>query len=724
MKIDRRSFLGLGLGAAAGVAASPVTWKLTDDISIWTQNWSWTPVPKDGRVTFDNTVCSLCSGNCGISVRKIAGRPVKIEGEQGHPVNSGGACLHGISGLQYLYDPSRIKAPMVKKNGQWEEVSWDDALNTAYEKLCEIRKDGDSHKLACIAKNDRGTTSGLFKRFLTAYGSSNFLTMESMADTWKIVASGMHGKPSDVGFDLENSDCILSFGCGFIEGWGSPVHNIRVNALRQDRGAKLFQVEPRLSRTAANADTWIPAKPGTEADLALGICSVMVSRKWYNGEFVARLGKGFDTFAKTVTSDYTPARVEETTGIEAGKITAMAKSFARSKTGVAIAGKGRGESAGSLREFAAVHALNCLKGNINKKGGVWTLAPREYTGWPAVDMDAAAKKRFKKPRIDEAGSSKFPHTDSSLSNFVARVNKASKSPVRALFVHDANPCYAMADPTAVKDAFKKIPFVVSFSSYMDETAREADLILPSHTFLEKTQDLQDDSMMVRRVTSLATPVVDPLFNTKNPGDVVIKMAKAIGGSVGNSFPWKSYDQCLESVTGDMWDVLSDGGYVVEKEISSKPLAHADFSFQPLFTQGNGAEGDDSFSITLVPVDNFRLAAGNTQSSPFALKTVSDTVLKNNDGFVEIHPDTAGELKLAQGDDVRVETPRGEATVKVHLSETIMPGVAAMAAGLGHTGNNKYVDGKGVNVNELMGPVQDAGSGLDAAFGIMAKISRA
>ncbi|MFO7750367.1 MAG: menaquinone reductase molybdopterin-binding-like subunit QrcB [Desulfobacteraceae bacterium] len=724
MKIDRRSFLGLGLGAAAGVAASPVTWKLTDDISIWTQNWSWTPVPKDGRVTFDNTVCSLCSGNCGISVRKIAGRPVKIEGEQDHPVNKGGACLHGISGLQYLYDPSRIKAPMVKKNEQWEEVSWDEALNTVYEKLCEIRKDGDSHKLACIAKNDRGTTAGLFKRFLTAYGSSNFLTMESMADTWKIVASGMHGKNSDVGFDLENSDCILSFGCGFIEGWGSPVHNFRVNASRKERGAKLFQVEPRLSRTAANADMWIPAKPGTEADLALGICSVMVSRKWYNGEFVARLGKGFEPFAKAVTSDYTPARVAETTGIEAAKITAMAKSFARSKTGVAIAGKGRGESAGSLREFAAVHALNCLKGNINKKGGVWTLAFREYTGWPAVDMDAAAEKRFKKPRIDEAGSSKFPHTDSCLSNFVARVNKASTAPIRALFVHDANPCYAMADPAAVKEAFKKIPFVVSFSPYMDETAREADLILPSHTFLEKTEDLQESSMVVRRVTSLAKPVVDPLFNTKNPGDVIIKMAKAIGGSVGNSFPWKSYDQCLENVTGDMWDTLSDEGYVVEKTISSTPLAHADFSFQPLFAQGNGAEGDDSFPITLVPVDNFRLAAGNTQLSPFALKTVSDTVLKNNDGFVEIHPETAGKFKLAQGDFARVETPRGEAKVKVHLSETIMPGVAAMAAGLGHTGNNRYVDGKGVNVNELMGPVQDAGSGLDAAFGIMAKISRA
>ena len=100
MKVDRRSFLGLGLGAAAGIAVSPVGMKLTDDSSIWSQNWPWTPVPVDGEVNYKNSVCSLCPGSCGVSVRLIDDRPVKIEGRSDHPVNQGGVWLHGIAGLQ------------------------------------------------------------------------------------------------------------------------------------------------------------------------------------------------------------------------------------------------------------------------------------------------------------------------------------------------------------------------------------------------------------------------------------------------------------------------------------------------------------------------------------------------------------------------------------------------------------------------------------------------
>lgn len=128
MKVDRRSFLGLGLGAVAGVTVSPATWKLMDDSSIWTQNWPWTPVPKSGEATYDNTVCSLCPGNCGLTVRKINGRPVKIEGRSDYPINTGGVCLHGISALQYLYDPSRIKTPLKREKDTFVAISWDEAL--------------------------------------------------------------------------------------------------------------------------------------------------------------------------------------------------------------------------------------------------------------------------------------------------------------------------------------------------------------------------------------------------------------------------------------------------------------------------------------------------------------------------------------------------------------------------------------------------------------------
>ena len=92
--------MSLGIGAAAGTALSPLPWKLTDDLSIWTQMWPWTPVPKDGEVNYVNSVSTLCGGGCGISVRKVEDRAVKIEGMKGYPGNDGKACIHCLSGLQ------------------------------------------------------------------------------------------------------------------------------------------------------------------------------------------------------------------------------------------------------------------------------------------------------------------------------------------------------------------------------------------------------------------------------------------------------------------------------------------------------------------------------------------------------------------------------------------------------------------------------------------------
>jgi len=198
----------------------------------------------------------------------------------------------------------------------------------------------------------------------------------------------------------------------------------------------------------------------------------------------------------------------------------------------------------------------------------------------------------------------------------------------------------------------------------------------------------------------------------------------MGGAIAESFPWKGYESCLENVAGEMWGPLSKKGYVLQGENPPDMQPFVDFACSALTADRIAAQGDDSFSITLIPYDNVRIAAGTLQSSPFAVKTVSDKVLKNNDGFIEINPVTAEKLNLSQGDYAALSTPRGKAKVKVHLSEGIMPGVAAMAAGLGHTGENRYVAGKGINVNELLGPVKDSGSGLDAAFGIKAKISRA
>lgn len=707
MKVDRRSFLGLGLGAVAGVAASPAIIKLTDDSSIWSQNWPWTPVPVDGEATFDSSVCSLCPGACGISVRKIDGRPVKIEGLAGYPVNDDGACLHGIAGLQYLYDPARVRTPLKKNGDSFEQISWEDAISIVSGKLNDIRKSGAPQKLACITDKEQGAVSGLFQRLLEAFGSPNFYSMQGLESNLEAVAQALHGEDVTIGFDLDNADFILSFGAGLIEGWGSPVACFKANASRKERHAKLYQVEPRLSNTAAGADKWMPITPGTEADLALGMCAVILQKNLFDSEAISLFTGGFNRLAATVKTQYSLEITEKITGIKADQIEKIATLFAKSKSPVAIFGKGKGDGAQSLKEMAAVQLLNCLVGNINKEGGVLVMPKASYLDFGEVSQDSVAAQGAAKSK-----------TGSNINQLFDKINGSAQPVIDALFVYNANPCYALRGAKEIRQAFGKIPFVVSFSSYLDETTMQADIILPSHTFLERLEDVPSGAGLAKQVVGLARPMVDPVFDTRHPGDTVIAIANTLEGDVADNFKWESFEECLEGAASAIWDSLSEEGYAVLSDQIPEEAAAVNVSFLAGNPATVKAQGD--FELKLIPIDNMRLPGGSLAASPFAVKTIADTVLKGSSSVIEINPQTARGLK--EGQKVKLTTPLGEASVLVHLNEGIMPGVIGMVEGLGHTFDNKYVSNKGVNVNDLIGPVIEADSGLDAAFGITATLS--
>ncbi len=709
MKVDRRSFLGLGIGAVAGIAVSPVGAKLTDDFSIWTQNWPWTPVPPDGEISYDRSVCNLCPGACGISVRKIDKRPVKIEGLERYPVNDGGVCMHGIAGLQYLYDPSRVKTPLKKSNGRFVPVSWDEALTMVTENLGALRTDEKPDALACITGSDQGSVAGLFRHFMAAFGSPNFLTMPDL-ESWLVrTASMLHGPGHTLGFDIDHSDFVLSFGAGLVDGWGSPVACIQAVANRKQREATLVQIEPRLSNTAAGADKWIPVNPGTEADLAMGMCGVLLKENLFDPGFAQGFTGGFMRFNAMVQKEYSLDKVAAATGVSAAEIQKTAVEFARAKMPVALPGKGRGEGAQSLKEFAAVHTLNCLTGNINKKGGVFVKPLPDYLSFPDPVQDDAA----------QIGASAEPLA-ASVQDLVARIHQSGESPVGVLFVHNANPCYALNGPSRVAAAFEKIPFKVCVSSFMDETAMVSDVILPVSTFLERMEDIPAGAGLAASVVGLSKPVVKPVFDTRTPGDVVIHMARALGGTVAESFAWKNFNDCLEQVTGRIWTVLNRKGHAVMSDGVPAGSVETDFSFLAENPDTVAPEGDLEF--TLIPIDYFRVPAGVPAPSPFAIKTVSDRIIAGKEMFVEINPQSAGNLK--DGGKATLTTPAGAVSVRVHFNDGIMPGVIGMVKGLGHTLNNRYVSGKGVNINELISPKIEPGSGMDAAYGIKAGISRA
>jgi anaerobic selenocysteine-containing dehydrogenase len=741
MKVDRRSFLSLTIGGTAGTALTPLPWKLIDDLSIWSQNWPWTPVPPDGTVTFNQTTCTLCPGGCGINVRKVGNRAVKIEGAKDYPVNNGGICILGLSGLQLLYGPARVKTPLKnvgqRGEGNFKPISWDEAISKVIKNLNLLRENGEAHTVAALMGTDRGTVYHLFDRFLQAYGSPNFLTSPSFEDAYQQIFYITQGSLGTVGFDLKKADFVLSFGSGIIDGWGSPVRSIAAHSIWKEKKVPVVQVESRLSNTAAKAHRWISINPGTEAELAMGIANVLIDTGLYDTHFMTHYVNGFEGWQQQVLSSYRPTDVAAITGVDAQTIVELATKFGKAQHPIALSGKGQGNTCTDLREALAVHCLNILAGNLNQPGGIWAMPEMEYINWPEVQIDEIAVNGLEKGRLDEAGSSKYPNARSLINRFIQKVSQKEGYPINTLLVHGVNPYHSLADSPNVAAAFTKIPFVVSFSPFMDETAMNADLILPDHSNLERYQDVPIYAGFTKPAIGLSRPVVDPLFSTQNVGDSVIQIANGMQGFISDAFKWDDYQACLEETFSDKWEILMEKGIWIDDGFS--PLSRSDgfdttsgkleitdqvssfiFADKPDPFKGDSK----NFPLILLPYDSIRIVNTNIGNPPFMVKSLADTVIKGHDGFIEVHPETARKLGLKDGSAAKLTTPIGEARVLIHLFEGIMPGLVAMPRGLGHTAFDDYLANKGVNVNQLIGSVEDPVSGYNTAWGIRAKLAKA
>ena len=738
MKIDRRSFLALSVGGAVGTALTPLPWKIQDDLAIWTQMWPWTPDPIDGENTYVNTVSTLCRGGCGVTVRKVGERAVKIEGREDYPTNQGGICNLCASGLQMLYGPTRIPCPMkrVGERGanQWARISWEEAISMVAEQLGEIRQAGQPETVACLSSRKYGSMPGLLKRFMTAYGSPNFMTTPSMMDAYEMTLKRMHGVEGRVGFDLENADFVLSFGSGMIEGWGNTVHMIRINSHWKDTQAVIKQIEPRLSNTAAKADQWIPITPGTEGILTLGIAYVIIKESLYDYDFVNNFSAGFEEFRNVVLSGYSPGNVSKQTGVDQSTIVTLAREFARARRPIAICGRGQGTVPGGIGEYVAVHALNALVGNINRPGGVWAMPRPEMDGWPEPILDASAETGLVKPRLDGAGTASFPFAEQLFNRVPGALMAGRPYPCKALLVYDANPLFSMPGVETVREALQQIPFIVSFASHMDETAMMADVILPNLTHLERWEDVAVTDGFHRPMFGLVKPVVAPQTDTMHTGDAFLQLAAALGGSLAASLPWDDYATCLQEGLSSLWTDLDEQGYWIDEGYQPDtwsfafPTATGKFDFaaaggnlKALFVPSQPDGDDGSYNLELIPYDSVRIANGPVGSPPFLIKIVSDQVLQGKTLLVEVNPETAHAAGFGEGDRAVLKTPLGSATVRVHLTEGLMPGLVAIPRGLGHTAYDSYLAEKGINANDLMGSVEDSASGLDAAWGIRASL---
>ncbi len=568
MKLSRRGFLGWTGGLATAFAAGREGLRTVADLGAATYEAEMPPQGVEGWVA---SVCQQCPGGCGILVRTITAiedgkkRAVKIEGNPNHPINRGTLCPKGVAGLQALYDPDRLKGPLKRSgprgSGQWMPIEWDEALSTTADRLRDLRAHGEAHTLVVIAGQVRGLMPTLLQRFQEAYGSPNYVSTAHGCDTSRLVMRLTQGIAEPMTYDLEHSAYILAFGAGLLEAGWSPVRQARAFAnLRQGtpgRRARIVHVDPRLSVSAAKADEWVPIRPGTDGALALGLAHVIVSEGLYDKDFVGEWTFGFDDwkdaagrsrlgFKSLVLEEYRPEVVSGITGVPLATIIRVAREFAAARPALAIGGNGASLHTNGLYSRLAIQALNALVGSVEASGGTTVQRRPPLAPLPPVRRDAAADHGLAMPRLDGAGTSEAALATSSLHALGGALRTAKPYAPGALLLYYANPAYASPEFVHAPDVLARIPFIVSFSPFLDETNRHADLVLPDHTYLERWQDDPVEAVWGPPVLGLRQPVVEPRHQTRHTGDVIIQLARAVGGGVADAFPWKDFQDLLRA----------------------------------------------------------------------------------------------------------------------------------------------------------------------------------
>lgn len=555
MSLKRRDFIKIISGSAL---ALPLLDCSNKGYFSSIRKGQWVP----GVEEWVSSVCRACPGACGILVRVMDGKAVKIEGNPAHPVNKGKLCPLGQAGIQMLYNPDRIKGPMKKVGGrtstQWADISWDEALEILVSKLKKLKTAGEGHKFVLLTEESRGMSHELFDRFMNAIGSPNHISDVSNASLVQAFTL-TQGINHPLSYDFENSNYIISFGAGILTSWPSPVESMRAFAyLRQGRPgkkAKIIQVEPRFSITASRSDKWIPIKPGTEGLLALGLAYVIIKENLYERSYVENFTFGFDPwidergethkgFGNLILNNYQLDFVSEATGVSVDTIVTLAKEFAGNKPAVAVADQNATDYSNGLYNALAIHSLNALVGSIDVPGGVLVKRDLPLQDLPVLTLDQAAKKSLSQRRLDSAENNQYPLAAAVPSLIPENILKGKPYPVELLFLCKSNPVFSAPNGEAFQKAFEKIPFIVSFSSFLDESALFADLVLPDKTYLEKYQYVESSSLSKIPVLGIGKPAVENLYNTRATEDVLLDLAQRMGEGFAPQFPWKNAREFL------------------------------------------------------------------------------------------------------------------------------------------------------------------------------------
>ncbi len=628
------------------------------------------------------TICPYCGVGCGFYLAVEGGRAVGLEYMTEHPV-SGRLCAKGNAAPEVLNHPDRLSHPLRKTAAGWEQVSWDEALDTVAAKLEEHRPAlGFLASAKCTNEENY-----LFQKLARLLGTDNvdhcarLCHAPTVTGLARAFGSGASTNPLP---DLAHADCIFVIGSNLAENH-APVARWIWEA--KDRGATVIVADPRLTPTAWLADQFLQLRPGSDVALLNGLAQVIIAEGLADRDFIARRTSGYESLAAAV-AEYTPQKVAALTGVPAAHVVGAARAYARAGAAAIVYCMGITQHTTGSDNVAACANLALLTGNVGRAGaGVLPLRGQNNVQG-ACDVGAlAGLLPGYVPVTDAAGRARLAGVwgadglpaEPGLT-VVEMMDAAAAGRIKALWIMGEDP--VNSDPNAghVREALAALDFLVVQDIFPTDTAALADLVLPAAAWAEKAGTFTSTG---RRVQWWERAVAPP-GQARADLWIVNEVGKRLGLTLGG--------ETAEAVLAEIARAVPAYGGLTPARAATPggvhwPCPAADHPGTPILHAERFATADGRGRF--VPVAYRPPAETASDDYPLVLTTGRLAIHYNAGSMtrrtpallerapvacVELHPVDAAQLGVAAGETVTIRTARGRTSAQARLTDTVEPGV--------------------------------------------------
>ena len=636
------------------------------------------------------TTCNYCGCGCNFDFNIKEGRVVKITSNSESVVNGINLCAKGRFGYDYIHHEDRLTYPLIRKNGKLEKASWEEALQLISDKFNQFKKESGSDSLGVLssAKCTNEENYLLMKFARAVLGTNNIdhcarlchsATVAGLAQTF---GSGAMTNSIE---EIANTSVIYLTGSNTTE--NHPIIALEIKKAVIKNGAKLIVADPREIELTKYATLWLRQRPGTDVALFNGLMNVIINEELEDEEFISRRTEGYEELKKTVLR-YTPEIVEKITGVPAKDIRKAARIYATAHTVSLIYSMGITQHTTGTDNVLSTANIAMLTGNVGKEStGVNPLRgqsnvqgacdlgalPNVYSGYQKVN-DPQVQEKFSKV-WDVDLSNKIGLT------VVEMLNAAYEGKIRGLFVMAENPAMSDPDLNHVREALKKVDFLVVSDIFMTETAKLADVILPGVTIAEKDGTITNTERRVQ----LIRKAMEPIGNSKPEWQIICELAQKMGYDMSYNNPEEIMEEIanLTPIYGGMYYNR------LEKAGLQWPCLDANHPGTKYLHKDKFSRGKGKFSAV-----EFKEAAElPDEEYPFLFTTGrvlyhfhTGTVTRRSKGLneiypealVEINPQDAQKLKVEDGEFIEVTSRRGKIKAKAKVTEKSGKGVVFMS----------------------------------------------